>query len=94
MPQVTKKRPEDAPREGYTLQAEAFATLAALGLVANFEGARGAGSIRVFGLPGLPWSTTQLHAAFCFAEPHKLCCLEQNGDGQDCWQGKVMRAAC
>ncbi|KAI8467135.1 MAG: quinon protein alcohol dehydrogenase-like superfamily [Monoraphidium minutum] len=37
--QVTKKRAEDAPRESFTLQAEAFATLAALGLVANFDGA-------------------------------------------------------
>ena len=37
-PQVTKKRQDDAPRESYTLQAEAFATLAALGLVANFDG--------------------------------------------------------
>lgn len=37
--QVTKKRAEDAPRESFALQSEAFATLAATGLVANFDGA-------------------------------------------------------
>jgi hypothetical protein len=36
--QVTKKRAEDAPRDSFTLQAEAFAMLAAMGLVANFDG--------------------------------------------------------
>ena len=36
---VTRRRPDDAPREAFALQCEAFAALAATGLVSKFDGA-------------------------------------------------------